>query len=589
MGAAHDILPDHITPAMIRNGQVCMYYVKSSRCGQEYLVVINDESYQGCNLDRSGCTRTKLHQQNTLLPYCDCPDWKKYQVLCKHILAIMMKENLVWDNLPLKYRESTYFNLDEYITGTLKPPTSCNDGDGEQHEEIQAPVDNGDITIEHQEDNQEVVLGTLQKPVFPKRTLASACRGLLNEIKSLTYLARDDEALEVLHKQLHHALESFKKEVPTEAGLLLEQPKTVKAEKDKRKGMKPEFVFDQMPQAKKRKSKFTGRVGRGNEKARFYSSITVDEHKTNSKHAVKKEVINLDDKKAVEILNKLSDDHPVKQEQEETVSDVTITKVVENSDAPKKTSRKLKFSLAEKEVIMSNGMLTDESINLSQQLLKKVNPSIAGLYDTSLGRTNSFEIVPSEKNYIQILHTGHTHWICVANTKPGKESNDTCYVYDSLNGGSLSKLSSNQIAEFSHEPSMAIKINIRPVQQQTNGVECGLYAIAFATSLAFGENPEKIIYDEKNMRKHLVKCLTNEKMEPFPTCDWLRRIARCRSSVFVMSLYCACRRPYFKPASRDEDMAQCSSCRQWYHRACDGIRNKVFHSKSVVYKCKGCK
>ena len=43
-----------------------------------------------------------------------------------------------------------------------------------------------------------------------------------------------------------------------------------------------------------------------------------------------------------------------------------------------------------------------------------------------------------------------------------------------------------------------IRENIRPVQQQGNGVDCSLFAIAFVVTLAFGNKTEMISYDEGN-------------------------------------------------------------------------------------------
>ena len=33
--------------------------------------------------------------------------------------------------------------------------------------------------------------------------------------------------------------------------------------------------------------------------------------------------------------------------------------------------------------------------------------------------------------------------------------------------------------------------------------ECGIFAIAFATALAYGENPTKYLFDRSEMRSHL--------------------------------------------------------------------------------------
>ena len=55
------------------------------------------------------------------------------------------------------------------------------------------------------------------------------------------------------------------------------------------------------------------------------------------------------------------------------------------------------------------------------------------------------------------------------------------------------------------------------VQKQRPGSnDCGVYAIANATAIAFGEDPVSIKYDQSVMRSHLIECFTSKKMEPFP-------------------------------------------------------------------------
>ena len=40
-----------------------------------------------------------------------------------------------------------------------------------------------------------------------------------------------------------------------------------------------------------------------------------------------------------------------------------------------------------------------------------------------------------------------------------------------------------------------------------NEVDCDVFAIAFNVELAFGESPEKKLFDPNSMRRHLFKCL----------------------------------------------------------------------------------
>ena len=59
-------------------------------------------------------------------------------------------------------------------------------------------------------------------------------------------------------------------------------------------------------------------------------------------------------------------------------------------------------------------------------------------------------------------------------------------------------------------------INMINVQRQINGCDCGVFAIANATELAFGKDPLLCQYDTEVMRLHFLKCLENRKMKRFP-------------------------------------------------------------------------
>ena len=83
-----------------------------------------------------------------------------------------------------------------------------------------------------------------------------------------------------------------------------------------------------------------------------------------------------------------------------------------------------------------------------------------------------------------------------------------------------------------------IKVLIKSVQQQGNQVDCGVFVLAFATSLGFVHRPEEIIYDSKSMRQHLLSCLRNKRMDRFPVQggNTIQRSTTQQSS--------SCRQPY---------------------------------------------
>ena len=192
-------------------------------------------------------------------------------------------------------------------------------------------------------------------------------------------------------------------------------------------------------------------------------------------------------------------------------------------------------------------------------------PYIGGLTDCSIGKCQQFDIVPRENGYIQILHAGSMHWICVANMTSGKSSNQVHYVFDSLFSRKIQQDVIHQIAAYSFCPENELIIHVMPVQQQKNGVDCGLFSIAFATSLAFREDPSNSTYDSAALRPHLIKCLTSGRISPFPKIEG-KRVVRCKPSTHTVEIFCSCRTPWTAQRNSSYDMAQCCMCSEWYHK-----------------------
>ena len=59
-----------------------------------------------------------------------------------------------------------------------------------------------------------------------------------------------------------------------------------------------------------------------------------------------------------------------------------------------------------------------------------------------------------------------------------------------------------------------VKINVINVQQQENGSDCGVFAIAYAQCLLEGKNPAE--YDFIDPRKYLAHNLPNGSLHKFP-------------------------------------------------------------------------
>ena len=78
--------------------------------------------------------------------------------------------------------------------------------------------------------------------------------------------------------------------------------------------------------------------------------------------------------------------------------DIFITKEVPAS-VNKNVNRNLKFTNEERKILQKH-MLSDESINLAQILLKEQFPRISGFQDTVIGKIKSFNMVKTDENFI---------------------------------------------------------------------------------------------------------------------------------------------------------------------------------------------
>ena len=144
----------------------------------------------------------------------------------------------------------------------------------------------------------------------------------------------------------------------------------------------------------------------------------------------------------------------------------------------------------------------------------------------------------------------------------------------------------SQIAAYSFCQSSELVLEIVRVQQQMNGVDCGLFAIAFATSISSGAYPVNTVYGTKEMRPH-INCIENEELTLFPEVKGKRTLL-CKPAKHLVELFCSCRRPWFRYTEED-DMVECNSCKEWFHQKCENIPDSVFNIRKKVWKCRSCR
>ena len=147
-------------------------------------------------------------------------------------------------------------------------------------------------------------------------------------------------------------------------------------------------------------------------------------------------------------------------------------------------------NLGQKEIdIISSptGWLDCSIIHDSQILLANVNKSLKGFQRPTLGPVRQFDIVTSK--FVQLLHVNNNHWVCVSsvNCAPGYVN-----LMDSLANPVIPQEITNLVKDLLG-PRYA-GINQLTVQQQRNDSDCGVFAIAFATCIVYGQDSSQSVF-----------------------------------------------------------------------------------------------
>ena len=177
---------------------------------------------------------------------------------------------------------------------------------------------------------------------------------------------------------------------------------------------------------------------------------------------------------------------------------------------------------------------------------------------------------------MQIHFTGADHW--VTSQLIGRE----VWVYDSLGADTLTSSIDEQLARI-YKPFVAnggLLVSRMPVQQQKDGFDCGLFSIAFAYHAAAGDNVKRLNFDQDKMRGHLVSCLSDQKLTPFPQHETAKKIVKCSLKHIFIPLYCTC----LLPEAYNRHMIQCDRCSGWFHFKC----MKIYRIPSRKWFCCNC-
>jgi polycystin 1L2 len=180
--------------------------------------------------------------------------------------------------------------------------------------------------------------------------------------------------------------------------------------------------------------------------------------------------------------------------------------------------------------IRNNDLLTDETINRAQTLLKEQFPHTGGLQDTLNGkqREGSYRWASMETTEgVQIAHTGGNHWVSIT-TIGGK----TIRVADSMDTGNI-RTDVRELCEELYNGGGRDPMPIKREEQtpqQGNNRDCGVYAIAFATAWLHGHTIRGKKFNRPKMREHLARCIETRNMSPFPEMGGRTRKERKRNT-----------------------------------------------------------
>ena len=164
-------------------------------------------------------------------------------------------------------------------------------------------------------------------------------------------------------------------------------------------------------------------------------------------------------------------------------------------------AKKQRLSDPDIEGIIMSAELSDLHINLAQRIIKEQFSHINGLESTLLQGERYTLMENMVKNKLQIIHClEQHHWITATMLQYS--------IFKSID--QERKLTISTLFQPTGS-SNQLKIKLIKTQRQKGNKDCGLFAIAMATAIAFGTNLSKVTFCQESMRAHLVSCLNIQK------------------------------------------------------------------------------
>ena len=248
----------------------------------------------------------------------------------------------------------------------------------------------------------------------------------------------------------------------------------------------------------------------------------------------------------------------------------------------------LDLYMNDKAILESTRWLNDGIMFAAQSLLKgQSKGKIFGWKSTQCSKMEKFPPLPTSScRFIQILNVANTHWIVASNVNVHTDSyyQDSVCIYDS-GVFPVSDTIKKTICQFLKPTPDVFSFDLMNIQPQTNGNDCGLFAVACATELVHGFDPVSCHWDTPKMRQHLLVSLEKGYLDRFPCIKRKRTRFGCRVRKSIKeTLYCTCR----MPNDKSKPMIFCDQCRKWFHKQCEGL-NPSESFKGIKWSCQECK
>ena len=187
------------------------------------------------------------------------------------------------------------------------------------------------------------------------------------------------------------------------------------------------------------------------------------------------------------------------------------------------TINRYALTRADKIAILNGSCLSDTHVDLFHSILRshsEFEPRSTLIVQHIVKNPQSSRLRCIDRNvrHLQLSHSCddlckdcvNGHWICCY------YDTAAIFIYDSLNSRRLhvnNELFLKKLFPYFNE----IPKYFKTVQNQNNGRDCGVLAMAFATSIVFQQNPSQITYDLEKIRPHLYDMFERNTLIHFPT------------------------------------------------------------------------